>query len=730
MIFPIYKFEMAVNNGTAARVFPIYGEDLSVEYTQQQNEQFFRPSFNGKLTFQSADFDTINSAAFDAQFNLTVYRSNNAGQTWVSYLVCKFFKTDCEFNIDDKTVSVTPTILDRYEAILAGLDKEFDLIPLAPDISMIKIDKRPIIQVYTAGENSVGCFMANMWWEQECEPEDDDTRLQNYFRFALCKRRLKVHISGTMSPELPADFSGDGFDPSQSDVYIHIEFGGTGAWKFEYIRETDQGLEAITWQIIDIASGKIMWRYTTGMVSPAALSGYNSFPYSVTLTPLATEASGNVTLNLSSVNIYARVITDREIVLNNPTYPIPVDDLVWDNRNYKRVIGFLLGDSLVLSTQTTSTPTQWGLYQPNQYYVKPTSGVEIFPVARTQWAEFSVWMMWPFPTLTHERNFAQEYTLKDAYPLYSVIQRLLAQVAPLLSYGSGAEYSQFLNGTNPLTNLVQILFITPKSNLVTSGYDQPAQKATITLRQVFDMLRDCYRCFWFVDEVNRLRIEHIDYFRRGGAYSGSAVVGVDLTTLLDRRTDKPIAYGQNKMRYDKPSMAARYQFAWMDDVSTVFEGFPIDITSRYVNPDNIEEITIGHFTSDVDYIIANPNAVSKDGFVLLVPVLNASYEWKLPYMDFEYDLMSHITQNAYVTFMYLQRFYRYDMPAKNYTIDGVSYQAYGVKKLKLQEVKFPAYNELDLMQLVKTNIGNGAIEKISINLSSRQATSTLKYDTE
>ena len=57
-------------------------------------------------------------------------------------------------------------------------------------------------------------------------------------------------------------------------------------------------------------------------------------------------------------------------------------------------------------------------------------------------------------------------------------------------------------------------------------------------------------------------------------------------------------------------------------------------------------------------------------------------------------------------------------------------RAYGIKKLKTQTIRFPVLTDPDLTELVKTNLGNGTIEKLSINLSSRSAKATLKYDTE
>ena len=83
-----------------------------------------------------------------------------------------------------------------------------------------------------------------------------------------------------------------------------------------------------------------------------------------------------------------------------------------------------------------------------------------------------------------------------------------------------------------------------------------------------------------------------------------------------------------------------------------------------------------------------------------------------------------------MAFAFLQKYYRYDMPARNYTIEGEAFTALGIKKRKKQSLKFPLLNDPNLQQLIRTNLGNGKIEKLSINLSSRGADADLSYDTE
>ena len=712
-----------------ARSFPIYKSDLAKEYEKESGQEFFRAKLSGKLTFESNDYAFIVSKAFDTQFLLEIFISYNAGQSWASYWRGTFWKTDCEFDGDAETVVVQPTVLDQYNDILAGLDKEYNLIDFAPSMAQIKADKRPMIQVYVPGQNVIGCFLSGMWWEQEAEPESDETKLVNNFYFSLNKVMTIADVTGSMSPQLPDSFTkttvgNSRFNPREQGT---TEFTGT-TYKLVYGYGASSSGSQYSWSIVRISDNVTLWRYSVNNQYPPAL------PVTVTLSPVSgSGATGNVTLSIYDIPVYSRFVCDTQQISGLNTYAIPDDDIVENNRNYTRVIGYYFPDTIYFSTALTETPNQWGLYQPGKYYQPPYLywTPELFPVARNAWGRVSIWFTFSAFDWIVEESGRQSFTIRHAYPLWAVLNKLLEQVAPDIDFHANYTCSQFLYpyDVNPISGLDFGLFITPKSNIVTAGYDQPAQKAPITLKAVFDMLRDCFRCYWFIDENNHLHIEHIQYFRNGGSYSGTPVVGIDLTTQQVPRNGKSWAFARNQFKFDKPAMASRYQFGWMDDVTQLFDGFPIDVISKYVNPDNIEQIDITKFTSDIDYILLNPSAVSKDGFVLL-GAINQSGSYALPYYNVVIDGNDHILQNAYVAFCLLQQYYAYDMPAPLYSINGEQMMAQGIKKLKEQTIRFPVLTDPDLVELVKTNLGNGVIEKLSINLSSRNANATLKYDTE
>lgn len=797
--------------------YPVYKDDLTKDFEKESNQEFFRAKLSGKLSFVGPDYDWIVAQAFDFQFVLILSISYDAGETWTEYWRGNFWKTDCDFDDDAKTVTVTPTVMDKYNAVLAGLEKEYNLIELSPEIVPVKADKRPMVQVYVPGQSVIGCFLSGMWWEQECEPIFSETDLvkagDGELNFAKNKTTRIIELTSGASSDVPA-FSK--FDNPSDDVYgIYSLNNGYRLEIFDITESPDNPMVRI-----------LLTKEGVGYSWLRDMSAVNfGLPIDIELNPMD-GAPYTMSLYMHDFNVYARYLLDVDTIIGVPTFAISKDnDIVPNNRNYNRVVRCDSEDIIYFSTEFSSTPTQWGIRQPGEYYMPPASiyGQEFFPVARSGWGNMSVWFTQSVVYWLWEEAGRAPFTIRHAYPLSSVISVLLEQIAPGITHDGTTDYSQFLYGEN-LIGITQTLLITPKSNIVSAGYDQPAQKAPITLKNVLDMLRDCFRCYWFIDEQNRFRIEHIQYFRNGGSYDSLPVVGIDLTTQKISRNGKEWAFARNQYKFDKPEMAARYQFGWMDDVTQLFEGFPIDIISKYVNPDNIEQIDVSKFTSDIDYILLNPGEISKDGFVLLagrakrysntvaatttnyfqnyiyadfaagervtinvlptgifvnnrvylydaagggeiatitagVPIdvilpRNTNFlrigtpsagvaiagdvtftimrhaEQELPYINFSINASDHILQNAYVAFIYLQHYYAFDMPAYQYEINGEQMYAYGIKKLKTQQLRFPVLTDPDLVQLVKTNLGNGTIEKLSVNLSSRNATATLKYDTE
>lgn len=701
---------------------PVYGDGESIDFEKESGEEFFRRKLNGALTFVKDDCDFITGAAFDTRFALDIEISYDGGENWASYWQGHFYKTDCDFK--PGRVSVTPSAEDEYTKILAGMNKEFDLIKLAPAIEALTAKKRPVIQLYVPGANTLGCVFAGMYWEEQVtSPESNEAHLRNTYHFAKANDVAIATFTGGGSsfPDVlttsPATISWDGTESSA--VRTALSFVGNGVT-----------LALTYWDEYDgeYWSRKKRWVLTqNGTTYYSATSEASiSIPPTYPITGISFTGLAGVSIDVTKDSVYGRIVHGKDAIAGADVYNIPSDDIAPENLNYKKCTPYSFADMVSFYSGLSSTPTQFGLYDSTQYYAAPyTQGIDYMPIARSSWERISIWYNGSAGfDQTLEEYASVEFTFRDCYPLFGVISALLGEIDPSLTFEGNSAFSAFLYGTTALRSDGTSPYLIPKSNVIKGEYDSPAMQAPITLRSVLDMLRDCFRCYWFIED-GKLRIEHIKFFMNGGSYSVAPSVGIDLTEMMQPRAGKPWAFGQDDYKFNKPEMPERYEFAWMDKQTDPFNGNPIEIQSGYVEQGNIKRIALTDFSSDLDYILLNPSDISEDGFVLVMASGGAIPEAAVLFSDDNLML-----QNPYASFAYLQRFYLYDLPAPEFSIGGRGGTALGTQRHKESEAIFPAITDPDMKKLVKTNIGNGQIQKIDLTLQGRTAKATLRYDTE
>lgn len=732
---PKYRFFLKIGeDGTRQPVCPNYKDDLTLDYELETNQRFYRAKLSGKINFVRADYDIINNAPFDSEFFLYIVKSDDWGQIYKQYYKAKFMKTDCTFNDDDKLVTVQPETIDQYNDVLAGLEKEYNLIELAPQIEFLTIRKRPLIQIYVPGDSIVSCFLGGTNWEQDANATTDQKALIGTYHFALCNILKEIYITpNNGSPAIISGLytgrmvTGSSVDTFQGKLYPELNVN-----YYIYIAQKRVGglpIGAVAVEIRKQSDDTAMFRYTKTSTSP-----FDTLEFDLTAVE-GSGAKGKMHASMKSYNIYARYLLDVEKIDNLNTYPLPSEDIVDNNRNYRRVIGYAI-DVAFISNNFSDTPTEWGLADNGKYFAPPYSiyGQTFYPIARSTWRYASLWFGFYLMDWILEENARKAYTLRDAFTLSSCINVLLKEFAPGITHEATPEYSQFLyNTNNPISGQSFKLLISQKSNIINGEYKTPAQKAPITLQQIMTMLRDIYKCYWYIED-GKFKIEQVSWFRNGGSYGYNPIIDYDLTQLENVRNGKKITFATSEYLFDKVEMPERYQFEWMDDVTTPFEGLPIEITSKYVTAGKIEEINISNFTSDIDSMLLNPGAISSDGFALFAAVTpSGGGQLELPFTKQTVDGVEYFLQNGYLAFINIQpTYWVYDMPARNFKINNSpDYAMGGLERKKKQTLNFPAgATDPNPMQLVKTYIGNGQVDKLSVNLCSRNIKATLKYDTE
>ena len=259
----------------------------------------------------------------------------------------------------------------------------------------------------------------------------------------------------------------------------------------------------------------------------------------------------------------------------------------------------------------------------------------------------------------------------------------------------------------------------------------PTRKAMITLKDIFDMLASL-KLFWYIED-NKLKIEHVYWFNNGRSYSSNPNDEVDLLNIYDVKNNNDIIYGQNVVTYNNDKLSSRYEFGWYENVTNSFNGSPINMLASYTKTSKVEKIDIKNFVSDIDYMLYAPNEFSKDGFALLCTRFIAN-AYEVPFVsidledeNFEYSIT---LQNGYMSWFYLEKLYMYDLPCITINTDQKYISGLTpVSTVKFMEhsVKIPNIDEIDLYSIIKTKIGNGTIDKISTDLSTKQTDLTLIY---
>lgn len=700
---------------------------LAKKYSKESNQEFFRVSLDGKINLFGWDYEYVQQASLEDTMLFLVEKLDTTTKEWYVYYAGSFNKADCSFDKSKRSVELKLSVLDAYGAVLDGYDNKYDLIKLAPAISKIKMHKQPVRQIYIKGGNTITNIFGGTYWEAEVnEAVDDQNLLINKYYFAYIGSATEFKVESL--PDTDANGHYAGINNSDHHTYTTFTNANGKGWTCKAVPAFSGSVWVGT--AFDICNPAGTVKYSCTVLRDYPIEGDNFLPIS---------GSGKYPIIYAINNfVYQRLLCDVDQIPNGPaTYPIPFDDFVGDNRNYKRCIG-QEGGNLVNSTDSTTEPTRFGENDDGRYFTNAFSPsyYRPIPVCRSRWANAALWYIYDLNWGIAVERLTTTYTLKDSFSLAGVIKALLSKISPTLMHDATADYSQFFYADRLPGAFVNdkrfYVYITQKTNILKGNYDQAAQKAEIAFKDLMEMLRDCFRCYWYI-EGNKFKIEHISFFNRGGSYDAAQSIQLNFNSLIDRLNKKNTDYFQSAIGYNKNDLAARYEFEWMDDATENFSGPDVDVKSNYVQKDKTESINVSQFSSDVDFMLINPENFSDDGFALLCPVKNANNELELTMVNttlFDSDdfTFNTYTQNFYASWKYLLRYYMWDMPAENIEInEGIKYTVRALKKSMTHDIELPVAEDLDAQKLIVTKIGRGSIDSLNISLTTRKAKVTLLY---
>lgn len=723
---------------------------LTKKYKKESQQQFFRESINGDITLVGNDYLRLyNYSLEDKGLFIIAYNyevSSGSYKSRIAYSISSFTKMDVTFNSHKNSCSMKLTTEDDYTAILDGYKDKYDIVKLAPAITPIDLHKRAAIQVYVQGSNSVTNIFGNTVFEtQVSAAEFTDVDLYKYsFGFGVCLEEVYIPADRTID-ETYHDVGGRycgkyGELVHENGLYklVNANPNAPDTYNYWYIqRVSDSKL---------IGKSKSKWKYSTTNAESykkewcvlAVSTNQGGSLFTDSNMEIVFEEIGTSTIispdSEFAYAIYSRLLTDDDFYNR-----IEPNDPFANGTTYRACFPVPLRDEISISLEKSDTPTKYGLDENGKYFVKPYNATQLLSaIGQSVWAYASIWLSPSNKIEQLTETTKVKYTLKHAYSIGEVIKVLLNKIAPHIKHEPTKEYSQFLYGdAMPLSEISVpkfYVYITPKSNILKGDYDQAAQKGEASLEDILAMLRDCFKCYWYLDG-NKLKIEHIYYFMNGGSYNPIARASIDLTEKFDKFNGKSILYGQSAISYDKSSLIRRYEFSWMDNATELFTGQTLDIMNTYIPADTKEEVSISNFSADIDYMLLNPADISSDGFALLCPIKQDTGRYELPIDTVTLkdenanEYMAQI-QNYYASWNFLVYLYMYSIggnAVKSNTLPSIS--AFNISKCMTQEISFiwPYTTDPDIIKLIKTTIGEGQVEELEIDVDSRVAKAKLVF---
>ena len=712
-------------------VHPVFGDDIKINISREENQIFKREKIEGTFKFVGNEFDLIYQCSIFTKFTLEIYRED------VFVGSAGFIRTNCAFNLDDKICSVKLTTKDIYEKILNGYENKYNLVKLAPQRESVTMTKRAVLQFYVRGEKVVTNVVGGVHYEQSCKEVYDADKLKDIYHFGGYLPLSYIDIKKIIDVTAPADILGRYFiDTSivsgRSIIYIN---GNNSRYR---IQITYLGTE---WRLILIDSTPD--KALAGASIPSMQIGSQDITFEKAGSSGGNYASG--TFN-SDGDLYCRVLLPKHF--DNSYERNMADDITDYDSNYPYVGSVSLdkfAPKMKMVVDKSNAPTEWGIDSEGKYFVYPTltadqqkNGSSPIPIGQSHWERMSSWLLSDDDVNNLVDDFDDTFVLKDSYPIWSAIAVLLNEIDDTITFEGTQDYSMFLylSGTNPYIYSYDFpshrnaLHITPISNIKKTFYEQAAQRGEISLKQILDMLRNVYNCYWFIDSDNRLRIEHIVYFKNGNSYtSEKPTPSIDVTIKKNLPTGESWGFAQNTVEYETDKCPARYEFKWGDKCTYPFVGEPVDVKDIYLDASRKESVGIENFLADIDYIVSNPSGVSDDLFAVFE--VNKSTK-KVDILDVRLNDASpkYKVQNPYLSMIVAEQYYYpFDLSGWKAYAGKYELDVYKTKGIKKQTLSCPlSLAEMRSIGIIHTEIGNGTIDKLETEINTLYAKNTIYYE--
>ena len=602
--------------------FPLHGDDLSISIDRAEGEWYYTRNLDGKLVFERDDYDWIMGQEFDGTFTLNIKESHDNGATFYDYFTGTFSRASLEIDEDNKQATLNGLKEGVEDLIKNGKNEDYDLMKLIPDSYAKEVQGQvppalALVDYRTTNieHSDVFCDAAITAAGYDSKHPDsgfsEDVKVVSdsswNFRGIYVEAKVEMREGFTNGSGL---YSGI-FQYSPYNIPVGTLIGPNG-YSVELSRDTMGEMDIPVFNIEVFQNSTSIYDYHAGIIgsikSPSSLlrNGPTDAPFEkiefifhYIRATLLTQSGGNADNVLDTGDYYKRMAAFEGSGLQ-----VTITANTSDQPNGHRMVPG--------TDEYGGTP---------QYFAPPNTEHNWIPLAEDNWKYASMWYtIQPSVAngLTDPAKFGS-FRWTRCWTIGCCIMHLLKRITnDKVVFSESTNYSQFLYGNpNPVEGHEPFQWLVTQKSNVMHPAATGAARCPVRLDWFLELLRNAFNCYyWFErrsDGRYDFRIEHVEYFRRGGAYNGDLADQLDLTRLKPVRNflrngqpAKRYADQTNKYTFDLDGMVEKYTYSWQGDGGgDDFKGNPMYFRAGWIEKGSSEDHQVDNIFADLGWLMLN-----------------------------------------------------------------------------------------------------------------------------
>ena len=659
----ILTYQATDSETTATRTcFPLHGDDLAISINREEGEWYYTRNLEDKLVFINADYAWIMGCEFDGTFTLNIQESHDGGATYYDYFTGTFSRASLEIDEDNKQATLNGIKEGFNNLIKNGAKEEYDLMKLIPDSEAKEVQGQvppalalvdecsalnkpsfsdifcntPIVSggykddipMFWASDKDMRNYpygsLVTIWAEANVVMRNTNSSAKGHYTGDL-GYRTNVQHGIAQYPDFDFYFTSiDGAMYNNNNYRLNLVFEnnhittGQGTVYYQDVQSYIELYQGTT---------KIAQTNTIGIGTSYRDSGPTYSPVSYQFTAPNSSLIESITINIHY--IYSSLLLAKKPSAIEILIGLYKSNILETGPYYLSSKRMDAGWIIYASTINTSEQPNGHRIVPSsdeydgtpRYFAPPDDTNTWIPLAEDNWNYASLWYI-IVPSIDNglldPTNFGT-FTWTRCWTIGTCIKYLLNRITDgKVVFNENTDYSQFLYGNpNPVEDHEPFQWlVTQKSNVMRPAATGAA-RCPAKLDWFLELLRNAFNCYYWLEKVNggtyNFRIEHVEYFRRGGAYSGDLADQLDLTRLKPYRNflrngqpAKRYADQTNRYTFDLDGMVEKYTYSWQGDGgSDDFKGNPMYFKAGWIEKGSSDDRQVDNIFADLGWLMLN-----------------------------------------------------------------------------------------------------------------------------